>query len=505
MTDDCQARIKGAKNVGAAAPDLTAEIERVWAAGQQEKSMQMRAAGLFFRATRPLASALRAKLMEAGIRPIAECDNEEVVISRQAQADIEYYFAVNAAWDEKEGTLLSIKPVTATLGFAADGRPTYDAVRGGPVVEFKEKPAGGLFRFGAGEMRAFARTARPIGGVQVQTPVLSRDFTLDAAPVSITADATLVDTANLKLAGAAPMQVRVVDPLGSLRYDLYRAAEMGTLRLSLPLAANDPAGIWTVTVKELLDNHAGSAKFVYRPAGQCGSLAGATRRAVFFGNDRENIFRFIRTHQDVTIVKGTSDYCGAAAERLAASPQTLGRPRHDRPRRGGQQAADAHRRRGEDLGRPRLRPCRGWLRQPPAEGRLRAYRPGHSRGQPGRQSAHRIRAVDGLLALCPRRGLPRPWARLSGLAARCPRLRQESIALIADDAAGYGGGGRIVLRGGGRHRPDDAMGDTRRQQRSPRHKEPASGRGRRPLAGHPAGSRARAVRHGAGRDHSPLA
>ncbi len=324
MTDDCQARIKGAKNVGAAALDLTAEIERVWAAGQQEKSMQMRAAGLFFRATRPLASALRAKLMGAGIRPIAECDNEEVVISRQAQADIEYYFAVNAAWDEKEGTLLSIKPVTATLGFAADGRPTYDAVRGGPVVEFKEKPAGGLFRFGAGEMRAFARTVRPIGGVQVQAPVLSRDFTLDAAPVSITVDATLVDTANLKLAGAAPLQVRVVDPLGSLRYDLYRATEMGTLRLSLPLAANDPAGTWTVTVKELLDNHAGSAKFVYRPAGQCGALAGATRRAVFFGNDRENIFRFIRTHQDVTIVKGTSDYCGPAAERLAASLKPWG-------------------------------------------------------------------------------------------------------------------------------------------------------------------------------------
>ena len=53
------------------------------------------------------------------------------------------------------------------------------------------------------------------------------------------------------------------------------------------------------------------------PAAQCGALAGATQRAVYFGNDRENIFRFVRDHQDVTIVKGSSDYCNAAADRLA--------------------------------------------------------------------------------------------------------------------------------------------------------------------------------------------
>ena len=38
------------------------------------------------------------------------------------------------------------------------------------------------------------------------------------------------------------MQVRVTDPLGRVRYDLYRACEQGVLQLALPLAANDPAG-----------------------------------------------------------------------------------------------------------------------------------------------------------------------------------------------------------------------------------------------------------------------
>ena len=147
--------------------------------------------------------------------------------------------------------------------------------------------------------------------------MLSRDFTRDSDPIRVAIDATLVDTAGVKLAGAAPLQIRLLDPLGNVRYDLYRATDMGTACLSLPLAANDPAGQWTVEVKELLDNHVGSTKFIYRPAGQCGALGGAVPRAVFFGDERENVFRFFRTHQDVTIVKGKSEWCIGAAERLA--------------------------------------------------------------------------------------------------------------------------------------------------------------------------------------------
>ena len=170
-----------------------------------------------------MAAALCAKLTGAGIRPIAQCDNEEVVISRQAQGDIEYFFAVNASWDEKEGELLSIKPATATLRFAGDGGPFYDAVRGGPVAEFEAQPDSGLFRFGAGQLRALARTARPIGGVEMQTPIVSRDFTAETAPINLVIDATLVDAAKSKLAGAVPMQVRVVDPLGSVRVTICTA------------------------------------------------------------------------------------------------------------------------------------------------------------------------------------------------------------------------------------------------------------------------------------------
>jgi hypothetical protein len=317
LTDDCGTQVKGSQRVGAAAPDLTDEIERLWAAGKQNESTKQRAAGLFVRAAQPLADALKAELTRTGIRPIVECDNSQIVFSRQSQGDVEYIFAVNAAWDEREGDPLSIEPTNATIDFGAPGQTIYDAVRGGPVPELKENPRRGLFRFGAGQMRVFARTTSPIHGVRIEAGEVTTDFTRETSPINASIDVAVAGGFHATLPAAVPLRIRLIDPLGSVRYDLYRATTMGILHLALPLAANDPGGQWTVIVKELLDNHEWSERFTYQPARQCGALAGVTRRAVFFGNDRQNIFRFVRTHQDVTIVKGTAGYCGAAAERLA--------------------------------------------------------------------------------------------------------------------------------------------------------------------------------------------
>jgi len=87
--------------------------------------------------------------------------------------------------------------------------------------------------------------------------------------------------------------------------------------VTLPLAANDPRGDWTVTVQDLLANSEDRVTFAFTPAAKCASLAGATHRAVYFGRDRKNVFRFFRVHETVTIVKGERDYNDAAAERIA--------------------------------------------------------------------------------------------------------------------------------------------------------------------------------------------
>jgi hypothetical protein len=83
------------------------------------------------------------------------------------------------------------------------------------------------------------------------------------------------------------------------------------------MAANDLGGKWTVTVTDLLAGTKGEANFTYKPLSLSRNLAGATHRAVFFGDDKENIYRFFRDHRVLTIAIGDSEYNQAAAERLA--------------------------------------------------------------------------------------------------------------------------------------------------------------------------------------------
>src|SRR5262249_8014096 len=78
----------------------------------------------------------------------------------------------------------------------------------------------------------------------------------------------------------------------------------------------DPAGTWKVIVQELLNNSEDEATYSYTPPRRVRAIAGATPRAVFFAEDRDNVFRFARTQHDVTIVKGTSAFNDAAAKRL---------------------------------------------------------------------------------------------------------------------------------------------------------------------------------------------
>jgi hypothetical protein len=165
-------------------------------------------------------------------------------------------------------------------------------------------------------MRVFARTARPVGGVRVMTPLPRRDLTKTDQPLTVDIAAVLVDDQGQVLSGSAPLQVRLTDPLGQTRYDLFRATDQGTFKLTLPLAINDPAGEWKVEVRELLSGSAATAPFKNAVPPVCGAMAGGKPRAVVFGNDRDNVFRFFRTHQDVKLVVGTSDFDQAAAQRL---------------------------------------------------------------------------------------------------------------------------------------------------------------------------------------------
>ena len=328
VTADCKVDIAGATR-------LDVMPEALWKAAQEEAKKipaddkaRLQAANTKVNSFRsvmeyaaPLAKAMKAALTAKGIRPAFESDLDTVCAGRQVRGDIEYVFAVNytpeAGYTNAYGYGMPVA-AKATVGLPDDGRTIYEAAVGAPVA-FKKKGQSQVatLDFAPGQMLMFARTARPIGGVQVGTPVVNSDFTREnESPVRMEFAATLVDANKALLAGAAPLQITVTDPLGVTRYNVYRATDNGVCALSLPLAANDPAGKWTVTVKELLSNTTGNSSFTYQPASQCGALAGAEHRAVYFWADKANVYEFFRAHRQINIVAGTNDYDKAVAERL---------------------------------------------------------------------------------------------------------------------------------------------------------------------------------------------
>ena len=261
---------------------------------------------------RPVAALIKTALLKAGIKPTFQSSVDTIAAEKQVRGDIEYDFAVNFTVDRHDdpaaGGVGAPVATTAKITLPDDGRPVFDAVTGKPV-EFSHGVA--TLQFGPGQMMAFARPIRPIGGVQVGQPIINRDFTRDTDPQHVEITASLVDNQQKFIAGSAPMEIKVIDPLSVVRYDLYRCAVHGQLNENVPLAANDPKGTWTVDVIELLSETHGTSTFTYQPAETCGALAGMTARSVVFGDDIPNIFRFFRDHRNVTIVAGSSAWDAA--------------------------------------------------------------------------------------------------------------------------------------------------------------------------------------------------
>jgi hypothetical protein len=320
MTGDCTVSIKGAKklDVKPRMPDQE-KIDELMKAKKYDQLGPYTTTGKYFEAAAPLAKAIKVELDKIGVKAPLESDVPSVVVTRQAAGDIEYVFAVNGTYDGAKGEKNALKATTAKLRMLGQPNQVFDALVGGPVPEFKEDGAGvlaGAFRFGPGQMRVFARTAWVPGAIRLATPVVQRDLTREKDPIRLEIAATMTASHGGVLAGSVPLHIKVIDPFGVVRHELYRATKLGQFSATLPLAANDPPGKWVVAVDDLLFKSSSATTFVYTPPARAAAVAGATHRAVYFGNDLDNVFRFARLHRNVTVVKGTSPYHAAAAERL---------------------------------------------------------------------------------------------------------------------------------------------------------------------------------------------
>lgn len=321
ITRDSSLKIKGAATLDAAPRWPHAlEIARLEQAGKGAEAGQLMKMRQALAGARKLADAIRPHLEGAGILPPLASSEPGIVVTRHAAGDVEYLLAVNATHDLSGDPMLGVKSVTATLRLPDDGRAVYDAVHSTPAQYFKRR-SGALeadVRFGPGQMRVFARTARPIGSVRIATAVSHRDFSQAQSPLAVETGAVVEDAGGGVVAGAIPLRIVVRDPFDQIRYDLYRAAEGGQFKLSLPLGLNDPAGDWKITITELLSRRTGTATFKFEAIPTCNAAAGAVRRAVHWPADRERIFHFFRSQNQVTLVAGTNAFNLEAAERLKA-------------------------------------------------------------------------------------------------------------------------------------------------------------------------------------------
>lgn len=270
------------------------------------------------------------------IRPVV-LSRVGIVATKFHTGEINYLLAVNASPKEAvdaTGSPLKAMPRASysDLVFSQREEALYDA-NIGRSLELAQSPAltvrDGIVTlhrilFGPGQIRTFAQTNRPIGTIKAAAPIVNRDLVLEKSPIELHIAATLLDNKGGILSGSAPIHVRVVDPLGVTRHELFRATKLGQFSETLPLAANDPPGKWKVIIREGLANTEDTATFEYTPPTRARAIAGETRRAVYFGNDLDNIFRFARNQRDVTIVKGKSGFNDAAAKRLAKALASWG-------------------------------------------------------------------------------------------------------------------------------------------------------------------------------------
>lgn len=325
---NCGIEIKGAKKVDfayanpnqKAIDELKAQQEAAKGDAPKanelgQKLRNLLSVGFVMQGCQPLADSFKAKFSEAGIAPALTSDAMGIAASNYQAGDIEYIFATNGSFDFETPVWNATAPATANIGLPVNGRVVYDAVNGGVASEFVDGKA--KLRFGPGQMKAWALLPKAIKGVKVGAVQVTSDLTRKADPISLEIAAALSDVEGNPVLGDTPMQITVTDPLGQVRYEVYRPAKAGTVNVVLPLAVNDPSGQWKVAVKDLLGNTTDEKTFTYTGMKNCRAVAGATQRAVYFSEDWNNIFRFARLHRTVTVAYGTSEFDKAAAERIA--------------------------------------------------------------------------------------------------------------------------------------------------------------------------------------------
>jgi len=216
-----------------------------------------------------LATRLR-EIMGDKVRPLADCDDPGTWLSVLHSGQTRYVCAVNLhllpqpAGDlhryigYENSTFPAVTKVRLNL---PDGPAPaiYDVLNGKQVTPRKEGAAWVV----DADMRVFPGAILAVLPRPIATLELNGGLSDDRNMLWVITCPN--DTDGDRIEGAVPLHLVLTDPTGAVRYDLYRTARNGECDQHLPLAANDPAGTWTVTVQELLGGHQAVAKINVTP------------------------------------------------------------------------------------------------------------------------------------------------------------------------------------------------------------------------------------------------
>jgi hypothetical protein len=232
-----------------------------------------------YRRTRKAAddkAALQARAadLRRQLDPLHEryCDSSDpdVVVRLRRYGSTDYLFALNdrrtfGSYVGHHGLVMEKGiPHGATISLRRGSGHVYDLLAGKPVSIRQESGKMEFpVRLGPGDGRLFLITDHRIAAVRIDAPSRAR------LGGQVRWSAAVVDAEGKPLDAVVPLKVEILDPQNRpAESSGYYGARDGKVDITLDLARNDPAGEWTLRVRELASGLARERKITVTARGE---------------------------------------------------------------------------------------------------------------------------------------------------------------------------------------------------------------------------------------------
>ncbi|MCM8803421.1 MAG: hypothetical protein NC827_09000, partial [Candidatus Omnitrophica bacterium] len=318
ITDDCKVKIKGAEKLGI--PISTKVFEKasqLWKEQKTNEAMLTLSAGSLMKEAEPIMKILKTNLEKVKVFSEIDCNSPNIFVFTHNFGDINYIFLVNVSYDFSKSHRLALRNESGEIKVKDTENFKIYNLFTNKEVEVKEEKGYKKWEeeFGPGHMKIYAILKNPIDKIIIYDPELEINYTKQP-PIILNILSSVINVKGELINSPIPLKIKVIDPTGYIRYQLYRSTENGNINLALPIGINEPEGKWKIIIEELITGRVSEKEFEYTGIQTSPTVIGRIERAIIFEKDKEKIYRFVRNHRQLTIIKGESNYSNYAAERL---------------------------------------------------------------------------------------------------------------------------------------------------------------------------------------------